>query len=198
MLRSGRLNPRRLRAVGSAISVFAIWICAVVFAPNAEAREGQSRESLVGTTSHFPDELTIRATLYRYLVVNPDGSTNFDMERAVDDNVDPTIIEIGDQANVLAADNNATQAGVRFRDLNPTNYGRWCGKNNSGPGHPIDSLDRACMGHDQCLNIRRPVCDCDREFINRLRQIRHQYSAGPRVYLEAAIVVVPRWHGCNV
>lgn len=73
-----------------------------------------------------------------------------------------------------------------------------CGKNNSASDDPINSLNRACMGHDHCLNMKCPVCVCDREFINKLHQIRGQYPGWPRTFLEAAIVVVPRWHGRKV
>lgn len=31
-----------------------------------------------------------------------------------------------------------------------TYYGRWCGPGRSGPGSPIDILDRQCMNHDKC------------------------------------------------
>lgn len=190
-------SPRNI-VVAGLLAVIISFFGSTVFMPAAHAELSVNSAPARNTTDPFPDEETIQIAFNRYLIVSLDGSKQFDTERAVTDNVDPRIIEIGEQANFLMSDQASSESDRQLRDLNPANYGRWCGKNNSGPGNPINSLDRACMGHDHCLNIKRPVCDCDREFVNRLRQIKNQYSGWPRTYLEAAIVVVPKWHGCRV
>lgn len=149
-------------------------------------------------TSSIPSESEIHQTLAKYASQHLDGSVRYDVQAAAADNVDSRIVEIGDLVNRLEQESVTSPDQAQPNDLNPTNYGPWCGKNNSGPGDPIDELDRTCMGHDHCLNIGRPTCDCDREFVNRLRQIRGQFSGWARTYLEAAIIAVPRWHGCRV
>lgn len=54
-------------------------------------------------------------------------------------------------------------------------YGNWCGPNHpidmSRAGPPIDSLDGACLRHDQCIAARGQFdCGCDIGFLNELRQ----------------------------
>ncbi|MGV0325973.1 hypothetical protein [Corynebacterium confusum] len=176
------------------LSVAVVTFMSVSVGVEAQAEPVENAES----SGQFPSELEILSTIDEYIVSESHGSVRFDAERAIEDGVDSRIVEIGSQANEMMADQNSERSDRQRRDLNPGNYGRWCGKNNSGPGEPINSLDRACMGHDHCLNIKRPDCDCDREFVNKLREIRKQYSGWARTYLEAAIVVVPRWHGCKV
>lgn len=171
----------------------------LMFGPTslATANPGSEQET-IGQQAPYPSEIEIHQTLAKYASQNQDGSVRYDVQAAAADNVDSRIVEIGDLVNRLEQDSVTSPGQAQPNDLNPTNYGRWCGKNNSGPGDPIDELDRACMGHDHCLNIGRPTCDCDREFVNRLRQIRGQFSGWARTYLEAAIIAVPRWHGCRV
>lgn len=38
-------------------------------------------------------------------------------------------------------------------------YGNWCGPGHSGPGAPIDLLDRMCKNHDECY-ARQGYFDC--------------------------------------
>lgn len=183
------------------VSLLATIVTVFGFIASASEAQAEPSESVALTeesVTAFPDEKTIQSTLDEYLLIGLDGSKRFDTKRAAENNVDPRIVEIGEQANYLLVDYNTTKSDKQLRDLNPTNYGNWCGKNNSGPGDPINSLDRACMGHDHCLNIKRPVCDCDRGFVRKLREIRNHYSGWSRTYLEAAIVAVPLWHGCKV
>lgn len=170
---------------------------AMVFAPSSSSHAAtQTNTDSSQSESAYPAESEIHQTLGQYEKTTINGTRYFDISEAENDNVDPRIVEIGNTANAIINDSNATSGLIQPADLNPTNDGRWCGKNNSGPGDPIDELDRACMGHDHCLNISRPTCDCDREFVNRLRQIRGQFSGWSRTYLEAAIIAVPAWHGC--
>lgn len=150
-----------------------------------------------------PTETEIRSAIESHQVQSPDGLTLFDAASAASEGIDARIIEVGNVYNDIVRDQaTLTDDAIADRDLNPTNYGNWCGAKNSGPGEPINSLDRACMGHDHCLNINRPTCDCDREFIDRLRAIRGEYpwsnQRRARSYLEAAIIAVPTWHLCFI
>ncbi|WP_318616434.1 phospholipase [Sporosarcina sp. YIM B06819] len=45
----------------------------------------------------------------------------------------------------------------------------WCGPGCNGPGAPINEVDAACKAHDDCYRRGREACECDREFLQRLR-----------------------------
>lgn len=48
-------------------------------------------------------------------------------------------------------------------------YGNWCGPGHSGPGAPIDPVDRVCCLHDQCYDDRGTLdCACDRDLVARM------------------------------
>jgi len=45
----------------------------------------------------------------------------------------------------------------------------WCGPGCNGPGAPINDLDALCKEHDKCYRSHRSRCECDQEFLRRLR-----------------------------
>jgi hypothetical protein len=45
----------------------------------------------------------------------------------------------------------------------------WCGLGCNGPGAPINDVDAACKAHDICYSRGRCPCECDQEFLKRLR-----------------------------
>lgn len=195
------MHPYSQRTLSNHIATLALTLLAAFSAimissnvPSNATTEDNVDSSL--QADKYPTESEIHLTLDKYATTNLDGSTFYDVNEAEQDNVDPRIVEIAEVANDITSDSKGKQELAQPADLNPTNYGNWCGKNNSGPGEPINELDRACMGHDHCLNINRPTCDCDQEFVSRLREIRGQFSGWARTYLEAAIVAVPTWRGC--
>jgi Phospholipase A2 len=48
-------------------------------------------------------------------------------------------------------------------------YGNWCGPGHSGPGAPIDPVDRVCCLHDHCYGDRGTLdCACDRDLVARM------------------------------
>ena len=52
----------------------------------------------------------------------------------------------------------------------------WCGPGCNGPGAPINDLDAACKAHDDCYRRGRHACECDREFLKRLRPKINPYT----------------------
>ncbi|MFJ7936574.1 phospholipase [Sporosarcina sp. NPDC096371] len=58
----------------------------------------------------------------------------------------------------------------RFRFCVLPGY-NWCGPGCNGPGPPINDVDAACKAHDICYFKGRRACDCDREFLDRLRPL---------------------------
>ncbi|MBS4196188.1 phospholipase [Lederbergia citri] len=48
---------------------------------------------------------------------------------------------------------------------------KWCGPGCSGPGAPFNEVDAACKGHDECYRSSRNYCECDYEFLRRLRPL---------------------------
>ncbi|WLD91684.1 phospholipase [Alkalihalobacillus sp. AL-G] len=53
---------------------------------------------------------------------------------------------------------------------------KWCGPGCSGPGAPINAVDAACKAHDECYERYGPCCECDQEFLERLRREMNPYS----------------------
>ncbi|MCH6196264.1 hypothetical protein MHT86_01960 [Corynebacterium mastitidis] len=152
----------------------------------------------IDSGAELPGEEELKKMIFSYPGEWVEGVPLFDAEAAYEDGVDWNVIEVGQAYNEMIELQAGTSEGAGFRDLNPTNYGNWCGKNNSGPGWPINSLDQACKNHDICLSQGGATCDCDHNFVSSLRIIRGQYSGWARAYLEAAIIAVPAWHGCRV
>ncbi|WNC17762.1 phospholipase A2 family protein [Brevibacillus brevis] len=57
-------------------------------------------------------------------------------------------------------------------------YGNWCGPGCSGPGAPIDDIDRCCKRHDRCYERRGYFsCSCDRELLRCLAGRKHEISS---------------------
>lgn len=53
---------------------------------------------------------------------------------------------------------------------------RWCGLGCSGPGEPINDVDACCQRHDRCLKKGISPCQCDKEFMNCLRDKRNRHT----------------------
>jgi hypothetical protein len=52
----------------------------------------------------------------------------------------------------------------------------WCGPGCSGPGAPINETDAACKAHDECYRKYGPSCECDQQFLFRLRLNSNPYT----------------------
>lgn len=148
-----------------------------------------------------PSGAEIKEAIFSHQIKREDGIELFDPESAKRDNVDPRIIEVGTTYNQMILEHKGlTEPGMVQEIVPGEDYGNWCGPTNSGPGEPVNSLERACMGHDHCLNTGQNACDCDAEFTANLKGLRDEYpwesKATERRYLEAAIVAVPIYHFC--
>ncbi|HVE77696.1 MAG TPA: phospholipase A2 family protein [Gemmatimonadaceae bacterium] len=68
-------------------------------------------------------------------------------------------------------------AGVPTIQGLPCMYGRWCGPGCSGPGEPVDNLDRCCLAHDRCYETRGYfACSCDNTFLGCVAPIRNVWT----------------------
>ncbi|TQR19387.1 phospholipase [Psychrobacillus vulpis] len=65
--------------------------------------------------------------------------------------------------------------GGKFRFCVFPGY-NYCGPGCSGPGAPINDVDAACKAHDECYSKRGNLCECDREFLRRLRPQINPYT----------------------
>ncbi|MDO4686445.1 MAG: hypothetical protein Q4A92_07825 [Corynebacterium sp.] len=169
--------------------------------PTAPVEAGEAETAPAAPVEDGPSEEEIRDAIMSHQTKRDDGIELFDPESAERDNVDPRIIEVGKIYNGMVLEQKALTDPGMVQEIVPLeDYGNWCGPKNSGPGEPINSLDRACMGHDHCLNLGRDSCTCDQEFIDKLRSLRGEYPwethGYARTYLEAAIITVPPYHGC--
>lgn len=144
----------------------------------------------------FATEHEISAAIDRFVAYNGKAKL-FDAKAAALARVEKDIIDVGLVYNeMVIGESEADYSQTRV--ANPLNRWRYCGKNNSGPGAPVNSADEACKRHDNCLAAGTAVCWCDTQFVYDLRRIRNQYSGADRVYIEAAIQAVPRYHGCQI
>ena len=163
------------------------------FAAHGTAVANPGSESISGA---FPTEQEISAAIDTY-VLHDNGRELFDAVGAENDRVDQRIIDVGAMYNAMI-DPAETSGDGADRIPNLQNRWRYCGKNNSGPGAPLNSADAACKRHDECLASGKAYCWCDTQFVYDLRRIRNHYSGVDRVYIEAAIQAVPRYHGCAI
>lgn len=111
---------------------------------------------------------TAMATLSQYLVYSSNGQRSFDLDRAESDNASDYLLAAGIELNRFAASYDGSDSGIQLRSM--PGYGNWCGPGNSGPGAPINTLDRLCQQHDRCYGNRGYFsCSCDRELIQGIR-----------------------------
>ncbi|MCQ6277481.1 phospholipase [Bacillus sp. V3B] len=52
----------------------------------------------------------------------------------------------------------------------------WCGPGCSGPGAPMNEVDASCKAHDECYRRYVSRCQCDLEFLHRLRLQANPYT----------------------
>lgn len=76
-------------------------------------------------------------------------ATSFNLEAAQKDGASEDLLEVGRFYNSFASYYGQKSSGVSARGGFPV-HGNWCGPGHSGPGEPVDTLDRLCMEHDQC------------------------------------------------
>lgn len=111
---------------------------------------------------------TAMATLSQYLVYSSNGQRNFDLAKAEGDNASEYLLAAGAELNRFAASYEGNGDGIQLRSM--PGYGNRCGPGNSGPGAPINTLDRLCQQHDRCYGNRGYfACSCDRELIAGIR-----------------------------
>ena len=80
--------------------------------------------------------------------------------------------------------------GPWLRPYDPCIYGNFCGPACSGPGEPIDALDRCCKAHDDCYTEKGYfACDCDLQLLNCVAgQTPNILTDGPNATFGALLV----------
>lgn len=142
----------------------------------ASARQARGFRSATATQQQYD------AVLARYIVTSEDGMPRFDEARARKERASADVLELGAVFNEVAAEQApslsnaledprslATQGvspyGTSMAAISLPIYGNWCGPGYGG-GTPIDTLDRACMRHDNCYGIEGYFsCSCDYQLI---------------------------------
>lgn len=82
-----------------------------------------------------------------YIHIDPTTKVRtFDSAEALKDGASQDLLELGEFYNSIAGNPNE----IETRALSIPIHGRYCGPGHSGPGNPIDTLDRICMEHDRC------------------------------------------------
>lgn len=182
----------------------------------ANAQQGRS-ELMVATmdgaaanSDSFPNNQDVDEAFARY-VNHRDGV--FDLESAQVDGVDEQILEVGRIYNLMIGRNDHclsrdqintypqgyARASIDWAGLGITERWNWCGRDRTNGGAPHNSADRVCMNHDRCLSrAKADMCACDRNFVNGMRSVKGSYRGVDRIYIEAAIRAVPRFHNCKI
>ena len=137
----------------------------------------------------------------KYIAVDKNKKAVFHRKKAVQDGVSKSALEIGDSFmkyyGYIADDGNGGFAKKK-KGKWPI-YGRYCGPGHSGPGKPIDRLDAACRGHDDCYRRRGGHrCSCDEKLKKQLRKITPRLRGKARGIARGARTGRKRWmrRGC--
>lgn len=114
---------------------------------------------------------TAAATLRQYIVQESNDQPRFNSAKAKQDNASEYLISIGDEFNKISEYHEKNSELTQ--ELGIPIHGNWCGPGHSGPGAPIDTLDRLCQTHDRCYGNRGYfACSCDRELVQAIRTSR--------------------------
>lgn len=109
---------------------------------------------------------TIQATMNKYVDKKEDGTLSFDINKAIIKKECNLIIEAGQLFNELSNNMKKDANRALYRASMPI-YGKYCGPGHSGPGKPIDALDKACQKHDKCYGSRGYfACSCDKALLS--------------------------------
>lgn len=119
-------------------------------------------------------------------IVDDGNFIRFDMEKALEDNVDEDIITAGDIFNTLASAEyeyyiNDVEAQTRSKEPTPIPiWGNWCGPG-YGSGEPIDLLDYGCRDHDVCYKeVGYHKCSCDDDFLKFIINNKRRMTGGQK------------------
>lgn len=158
---------------------------AAPLAPQSSARAGT--DAVPGTLDSTLDSLTAR--LERHLVERG-GALVFDEQKAGAAGEAANVLEAGAGFNYLMRETGSTPVAARFAMLfGLPVWGNWCGPRHSGPGAPLDTLDRLCMEHDECYRDQgRFDCECDARLTSQIRRLFTQMTPKERA-MAAAIAV---------
>jgi len=153
---------RRSKAIIASFCA-AILVCTLlvhhpVFALESEPPYGEEKS--------WEEIEAIQETMNKYVVKMEDNTLYFDLVRAMEEQEDELILEAGQLFNLFSAGmkKDANQAMAK---ISMPIYGKYCGPGHSGPGTPIDALDKACQKHDKCYSKRGYfACSCDKELLS--------------------------------
>ncbi|STD05181.1 Phospholipase A2 [Dermatophilus congolensis] len=110
-------------------------------------------------TTADPSVDALASGIERYLV-KKDKESVFDVDKARKAKESEDIIEAGQAYNELR--NAYTGPKATARSFSLPIWGKYCGPGHSGPGEPVDTLDKLCKEHDGCYGERAYFdCQCD-------------------------------------
>ena len=157
------------RSIPASIGAAAILALAPMTAmafPGGQTKETETTTQAT-TTQEKPQASNIKkssdiddqATVLQQFVTEKDGQKRFNEQAAKDAGASDLILESGRKYNAISESRNRVD---EFKV-----HGNYCGPNHSGPGAPIDTLDRLCQEHDKCYGQKgHHACSCDSDLIN--------------------------------
>ncbi|MBC1211013.1 hypothetical protein HB815_08720 [Listeria booriae] len=139
----------------------------------------------------------INDVLQEYLSRSEETGINFNVEKALQDNLDEEYIEIGELMNEYNKQTGPVEESSMVRAIRIPVWGNWCGPGYGG-GKPKDRLDAGCKAHDLCYGKRDYfACSCDRDLQKHIRNNTKYMKAKEK----AAAIAIGMWFRnapCNI
>lgn len=130
--------------------------------PTAATKNTSPQTFTADSSADLETDAIVKAAEPYLRVINQHGNTlhYIALRTAASDGVSVEFLR------AFASINDMLGAGELYGDrgLFPV-WGNWCGPLHSGPGAPVDLLDRACMRHDKCYSWGGGNCSCDKALI---------------------------------
>lgn len=141
-----------------------VYICLMLALSTTSANALDATDVSIAGIDEESNLVEIEESLEGYIFKSDNGYPEFDVDRAQADGASDFALSVGKALNQVSTeyaerDNNRVSRGM-------PGYKRWCGPGNSGPGAPVNTLDRLCMHHDKCYARKGYFnCSCDRELL---------------------------------
>ncbi|MBC1973736.1 hypothetical protein HCB37_05060 [Listeria booriae] len=139
----------------------------------------------------------INDILQEYLSRSEETGVQFNVDKALQNNLDEQYIEIGELINDFNEQTGPVEDNPMVKAIRVPVWGNWCGPGYGG-GKPKDKLDAGCKAHDLCYGKRGYfACSCDRDLQKHIRNNTKYMKAKEKT----AAIAIGMWFRnapCNV
>ncbi|MCG7231811.1 hypothetical protein QPX08_06415 [Corynebacterium propinquum] len=178
-----------------------IAVSCVLTGPTPLTAQAMSEASVKTTNSIDPSTIDANSdfdksmdALMQFVEQNDKGTNTFIADTALHAGASEYILRAGEEFNRIAADYDKANTS----QARSFGYGNWCGPGHSGPGAPINTLDRICMNHDKCYARKGYfACSCDRQLIADIKANRGKFNGWGENAAALAAATYFRANLCN-